>query len=425
MTATETTISGGQRFHYGWVVLAMGTLVVFASLGLGRFAYSAVLPAMKKGLTMGNAEAGALATANMVGYLAFCLIGGALAARFGPRVVITCGLTLAAVAMAMTGFAGSFASAALWRGLAGVGSGASNVPVMGLMAAWFAKKRRGLAAGIAVAGSSIGLIVTGPFVPCIMARYGDGGWRPCWFVFAGATLVVAVCAAALLRNRPSDIGERPIGAGDDEPAAAQGGAKTEPMKWSDVYATPVVWLVGLVYIAFGFSYIIYMTFFNQCLITNGGYTPAQAGRLFMTMGWVSLVCGLIWGSVSDVIGRKGALIIVYLIHATAFALFPLWPAPAGFTISAVLFGLSAWSIPGIMAAACGDIVGPRLAPAALGFVTVFFGVGQAAGPYVAGAMADAAKSSFWPALWLASAVALVGAIAAAVLPLHGRARSAA
>jgi len=181
----------------------MGTLVVFTSLGLARFAYSTVLPDMQKGLGMDNTQAGALATANMVGYLAFCVIGGVLASRFGPRVVITCGLGLAAFAMVMTGLAGSFAAAAFWRALVGIGSGASNVPVMGLTAAWFAPRRRGLAAGIAVAGSSIGLIVVGPVAPRIIAAWGADGWRVCWFIFGGAALLLAVGSALLLRNEPS------------------------------------------------------------------------------------------------------------------------------------------------------------------------------------------------------------------------------
>ena len=412
--ATETCGAKARRFHYGWVVLAMATLVVFGSLGLARFAYSVVLPAMQKGLGMDNRLAGALATANLIGYLAFCVVGGMLAARFGPRRVIAAGLGLAAVSMVLTGMAHSVAAAAVWRALAGIGSGASNVPAMGLMSAWFAPRRRGLAAGVAVAGSSVGLIVVGPLVPRILAAYGDGGWRVCWFVFGGATLVLAVGAAVLLRNRPSDVGLRPVGAGPDEPVVAAGGGA---VRWGDVYTRPIVWLVGLVYVAFGFSYIIYLTFFGKCLIAEGGYTQVEAGRLFMVIGWFSLLCGLIWGSVSDAIGRKGALAIVYVIHAIAFGLFPLWPTTAGFTVSAVLFGLSAWSIPGIVAATCGDLLGPRLAPAALGFVTLFFGMGQAAGPWVAGAMADAA-GSFWPALWLSAGVALLGAVGALLLPLR-------
>ena len=391
----------------------MGTLVVFGALGLGRFAYSVVLPSMQAGLGMDNTQAGALATANLVGYLAFCVIGGALAARFGPRVVITCGLALAAVSMLMTGTAGSFVSAVFWRALTGIGSGASNVPAMGLMSSWFAARRRGLAAGVAVAGSSIALIVTGPLVPRILAAHGSEGWRTCWFMFGGTTLALAVGAAVLLRNAPCDVGRKPVGFRPDEPTPS---GPSGSLRLGNVYNKPIVWLLGLVYVAFGFSYIIYMTFFTKCLIADGGYTQSQAGQLFMVMGWFSLFCGLIWGSVSDVIGRKRALAIVYLVHAVAFSLFPLWPAPTGFILSAVLFGLAAWSIPGIMAATCGDLLGPRLAPAALGFITLFFGMGQAAGPFVAGAMADAANS-FWPALWLCAGVALLGAVGALLLPL--------
>jgi len=124
--------------------------------------------------------------------------------------------------------------------------------------------------------------------------------------------------------------------------------------------------------------------------------------------------------VSDAIGRKSTLIIVYLIQTVAFGLYALQPNPVGFTISALLFGVTAWSIPGIIAAACGDLLGPRLAPAALGFVTVFLGVGQAAGPTVAGMLADA-RHSLLPAMLLAAGVALFGAVLSVTLhPVHGK-----
>ena len=391
----------------------MATLVVFGSLGLARFSYSVLLPSMQKGLGMDNTFGGALATANLIGYLLFAVAGGVLAARFGPRRVIASGLTVAAISMFMTGMAHSIAEAAIWFALAGIGSGASNVPVMGLLAAWFAPNRRGLATGIAVAGSSIAIILVGPLVPYFQVAYGDNGWRMCWFIFGGVTLVLAVGAATILRNRPSELGQVPVGAEHEETIPDK---KIHSLPWGEVFKRQIVWLVGFVYLAFGFSYIVYMTFFNKCLIAEGGYTQVEAGRLFMLMGWFSLFCGIIWGSVSDMIGRKMALAIVFLVHTVAYSLFPLWPTPLGFTISAILFGLSAWSIPGIMAATCGDILGPRLAPAALGLITLFLGIGQAAGPFVAGVLADT-TNSYWPALWLSAGVAFLGAIGSLMLPL--------
>lgn len=400
-----------SRVHYAWVVLITGTFVVFGSLGLARFGYSVVLPAMQTGLNMDNTQAGILATANLVGYLALSVIGGALAARFGPRAVITVGLSLAGLSMVLTGMANGLVSAAVWRAITGIGSGASNVPVMGLLAAWFSTQRRGLASGIAVTGSSIGLILLGPVVPSILSAYGESGWRICWYLFGGITLLLAAVSFVLIRNRPSEKGLKPFGSDAEESVSTQ---QNEGLKWGRVYRSAPVLHLGLVYVAFGFSYIIYMTFFVKHLLAEGGYTPDAAGSLFMTMGWFSLLCGLIWGTVSDVIGRKTTLMIVYLIHTAAFSLFAIWPVPTGFTISAILFGLSAWSIPAIMAAACGDVLGSRLAPAALGFITLFFGIGQAIGPSVAGAIADTA-GSFAPAFLLAAGIALLGAVSSFLL----------
>ena len=399
------------RLHYGWIVLATGTLVVFGSLGLARFGYSMVLPPMQEGLGLDNTQTGALATANLVGYLLLALIGGAAATRYGPRLVIAAGLALAGIAMLLTGLANGFRTAAAWRAVTGIGSGASNVPVMGLLASWFATRRRGLASGIAVAGSSLALIFVGALVPRILGIYDESGWRVCWYIFGGVTLLLAVGGFFILRNRPSEMGLKPFGADDHDPVQTPDGDK---LQWGRVYRSGAVWHLGLVYAAFGFSYIIYLTFFTKHLIGEGGYTQDAAGDLFMTMGWASLVCGLLWGTVSDVIGRRRALIIVYIIHTVSFSLFALWPATPGFTLSAVLFGLSAWSIPAIMAAACGDVLGPRLAPAALGFITLLFGIGQAIAPSIAGAIADA-TGSFYAAYLLAAGVALSGALGAFLL----------
>ena len=245
----------------------------------------------------------------------------------------------------------------------------------------------------------------GPLVPRVLSAYGDNGWRMCWFIFGGVTLLLAVGGFIFLRNHPAEKGLKPFGADTEDIASS---SRSKGLEWGLVYRSPAVWHVGLVYVAFGFSYIIYMTFFAKRLMAEGGYSQQAAGGLFMAIGWFSLVCGLIWGTVSDMIGRKGALIIVYLIHTVSFTMFALWPTPVGFTISAILFGLSAWSIPAIMAAICGDILGPKLAPAGMGFMTLFFGIGQAIGPSVAGAMADAAGSFTLPLL-LAGGVAFLGA----------------
>lgn len=398
-----------NRPGYSWIVLASGTLAVFAALGLARFGYTAILPAMQVGLSLDNTQAGFLATANLAGYLAMAAIGGALASHIGPRLVIAAGLALAGVSMIMTGLTDSFFAAAAWRFLTGIGSGAANIAVMGMLPAWFPQQRRGLAAGIAVSGSSIALITVGPLVPWLIQINGSDGWRTTWFLFGAVSLAIACICLLLIVNRglTSLSLATPYAGTSPHPSSA-------PSSWGSVYRSWPIWHLGLVYTAFGFSYIIFMTFFIKHLIVSGGYSRSSAGTLFMTMGWASLCGGFIWGAISDRIGRKRTLVTVYLIHAVAFSLFGTTSSAAGFTTAAVLYGLTAFSIPAIMAAACGDVLGHKMAPAALGFVTLFFGTGQAIAPSIAGAIADR-SGSFSAAFLLASAVALLGVIGSATL----------
>jgi len=86
----------------------------------------------------------------------------------------------------------------------------------------------------------------------------------------------------------------------------------------------------------------------------------------------------------------------------------------GFYVSAVAFGVAAFSIPTIMAAASGDAVGGRLAPAGLGFITLFFGIGQALGPVIGGWLKDT-TGTFAYAFLLSAGVSLLGAAGSLIL----------
>ena len=194
----------------------------------------------------------------------------------------------------------------------------------------------------------MGLTLSGPLVPRLVASYGESGWRVAWFALAGITAVLAVLAFAVIRKRGPSLQRRPAGSGPaGEPHVSR----------RAVYLSPRIWHLGAVYFAFGFAYMTFMTFFTKRLIADAGYSAQAAGSLFMVMGLVSIVCGTMWGSISDRVGRRPALIMIFGLQAVSYLAFALWATPAGFTVSAVLFGITAWATPAIMATAAGDIVG--------------------------------------------------------------------
>jgi MFS family permease len=412
------------------VILAVGTLCVFGAVGMGRFGYGMLVPSMQLGLGMNNVDAGILATANLVGYLVMSVIGGALATRFGARIVISAGMLLAGIGMVLTGWAALWMTAAVWRLLTGLGTGAVNVPTMGLVSAWFSRERRGLAVGVVLAGQAAALIVAGFLFPWILSVQGDmNGWRLCWHLVGGLTIVLGVVAILFMRNGIGDSAlimgrERAVSVAGISAEAmagptrgrdtARAGVAEAGLNWRLVYRSGHVVHLGMVYLTYGFSYIIFMTFFTTRLVSDMSFTEGTAGRLFMLLGLLSVFSAGLWGWVSDRVGRKPVIIVILSMLTASLAVLALPGSTASVLLSTVLFGLSSWSVPVLMAATCADAVGPRMGPAALGLITLFFGVGQAVAPTVAGAMADAANG-FSSAFWLAAGVMGLGTLGAVPL----------
>jgi MFS family permease len=387
----------------------LGHLNVLCALGLARFGYTMILPAMKEGLQLSYAETGWLATGNFFGYMVSSFVAGLIATRCPPRRMILFALCCLALGLASTALATGFPSALAARTFTGLASGTLYIPAMTLPTIWFAPRRRGMAAGIQTGGSGLGLILSGLLIPEMLHRFGPAGWRHSWLLLALLVGFVWLLMLGFVRNRPEDVGQHPYG---DDRAFSRSPAG--PTRWREVFANRDLWGLGGVFACFGFSYVIYVTFFAAHLVKAGGLSPEAAGQVWGLAGVLSLGSGLIWGSLADRIGKGYGLAIVFGLHAVSFATFALGRTAPVFVASAALFGFAAWSIPAIMAAAVGDYARTSLAAAGLGFITIIFGVGQAIGPPIAGRLADWTQS-FSGAFLLASGVALVGCVGALAL----------
>jgi MFS family permease len=144
----------------------------------------------------------------------------------------------------------------------------------------------------------------------------------------------------------------------------------------------------------------------------------EAGQVFAVLGVLSIVSGMIWGGISDIFGRKKGLVFAFSILALSYLCFASWKDVIGFYVSAIIFGISISSVPTIMAATAGDVVGGRFAPATLGFITIFFGIGQSIGPGVAGWLKDVTGTFAW-GFMLSALVSFVGALCSFALRERG------
>jgi MFS family permease len=142
-------------------------------------------------------------------------------------------------------------------------------------------------------------------------------------------------------------------------------------------------------------------------------SESLAGNFWSVVGCLSLFSGPVFGSISDKLGRKAGMVIVFSFQFLAYLLVASGLPGIFLYLSIFCYGLVAWSIPAIMAAAVGDYTGPENAAKAFGFITLIFGMGQISGPAIAGILAQHSgsfSSSFYMAAALAGAAILLSAM---------------
>ncbi len=373
-----------KSIYYGWYVVAAGTLCVFAGLGFGRFALGMLLPAMGASLNLTYSQMGLISTSNFVGYLLAVLVCGYLSARIGSRLLIFLALLLVAASMLLVSRADGFVTAAFFYTLTGMGSGASNVPMMSLVASWFGTGQRGRAAGFIVIGSGFAILLSGRLIPYLNQLREVDGWRISWLVLGLIVLVISLICFLVIRDSPHELGLKPVG-----PEKESGQKKLPLVEDRGLTVTRKdIYHLGMIYFLFGYTYVIYATFIVTTLVQERGFSETVAGNFWSWVGFLSLFSGPVFGTLSDRLGRKSGLILVFSIQMLAYLLVALTLPGIFLYLSIGCYGIVAWSIPSIMAALVGDYVGPQKTARVFGFITFIFALGQIAGPAVAGFLAE-------------------------------------
>lgn len=400
--------SHNRLLHYGWVIILAGCLVLFACFGLARYAYAMLLPAMQTGLGLSYDQSGYIGTGNFIGYLLSVMLVPSALRHTTPRIAVTGGLLVISLALLAISRCTAFWQVFCLYTLAGSGGGFANIPLMQLITYWFQRSHRGRALGLTLGGNGAGIALAGVLIPLLNQAYGIEGWRTGWLVLGLICLLVTLIAGLLLRNSPSELGLEPIGT-----AGTCCAWQLEHRSRAD--DAGLLLRLGLVYLAFGATFMIYGTFMVTTMVREYSMTEAAAGAYWSWVGLFSLFSGVLFGGISDRIGRKNGLALVFLVQTAAYLLVGLQLGGGWLVASIVFYGLAVFAIPAIMAAAVADYLGLARAAAAFSTVTLFFAVGQSAGPALAGVLARM-SGSFSPAYLLAAGLTTLACLCVLTLP---------
>lgn len=417
-----------EPIFYGNFIVAAGFFALFVSMGArnGLGVFIKEMEADRIWDTRTEISA-VIAIGTMVNALTQPFLGR-LYDRYGARIVISASLLVLGVATLTFTFAGlvfpdfsvdisilGFFTYTLKSSLiylifiygfvmSTASSGVSLVTVHSVLSKWFYRKR-GMMLSIATSGASVGGMLLTPFASFLIA---SAHWRIAWIALALFVLLLALpIVLIIMRDSPSEVGERPDGDKSD-PAPANGRAAGNAMavakapletdRWKNALRSPPFLQLSSAYFVCGVTTIIISAHYVPFAL-DLGISQGVAGLAFGFMQGLNAVGVLVVGFLADKFSRKNLLGTIYFIRFLAYVMLvapgfagQLWgvsiPPSIGIWGFAVLAGMSWIATPPLTSSLTADIYGVRHIGTLNGLSTMSHQIGGSFSVLMAGVLYD-------------------------------------
>jgi len=363
-------------------LLAVGGLIAMASaVGIGRFIYTPILPPMVESLHLSQGQAGLIASANFLGYLA-----GALAAAgipiADPRRWLLAALAASAVTTAMMGWSESMAAFVLVRLVGGIASAFVLVLASTVVLERLTVAGRGELTAIHFSGVGTGIVVSSLLTWAL--EVSELGWRAMWFGGGVISLLGTIAATMLVPAAGSTTPTRSV----QSPASGRG-----------------LPLLALAYGLVGFGYVITATFI-VAIVRGSAVMQSVEPLVWLVFGVSAVPSVAAWVAAGRRVGILQAFAAASIVEAAGVALSVAWQTLPGLFLSAALLGGTFMGLTALGLMAAQGLSADRRRAFAL--MTSAFGLGQIVGPLVAGYGHDLTGSFYLPSM-VAAAGLLLGA----------------
>lgn len=355
---------GTARLAVTALGLAAGPAV---ALGIARFGYGLLVPAMRADLGWTYSEAGLANAANAFGYLVGAVLSAVAIGRYGARATAVTGLVATIASTAATGLVDGFWAICALRFLPGL-AGAFVFVAGGVMVARLAGAapgRRGLLIGLFYVGPGVGMAVAGLLLPGLVDARPEA-WRMGWLAAAVAAAALAPLFLLAARGVPP--------ATDTEE-----GAQVHVGAWRFVPALAS-------YFVYALGMIGYLTFVVADLVADG------ASAAVVTGFWVCLAAATfpgpwLWQRLLDRADDGRALALLCGLMAAGAGL-SVVGGLAGAFASALLVGIGMLAVVAATTSLVRKGMEPAAWPAGIAVFTTVFGIGQTIGPWLTGVVSD-------------------------------------
>ncbi|MDM0023591.1 YbfB/YjiJ family MFS transporter [Variovorax saccharolyticus] len=368
---------------------ALACMVALAvAMGLGRFAFTPMLPVMLHEGKLDLQAGGVLASLNYLGYFLGALSCAAI--RLKPTSMVRGGLVATAALLLGMGLLQGFTPWGVLRTAAGVMSAWTFVFASGWGLRRLAETGAPALAGVIYTGPGIGIAATG-LLGGALGRWGsEAGW-------IGFGLLSLALIAIIWRI---------FGDGESGPVSAPAAAAPPSAAESAAASRDARWLVALYGLA-GFGYIITATFLP--VIARQALPGSPWPDFFWPLFGLAIVPGALIGARAPIHWDNRLLLAVaYALQALGVVLSVAWPTIWGFGLGSLLLGMPFTAIT-LFAMRDARRLRGNASAGLIGYATASYGVGQILGPLFAAPLAQR-TGSFAVPLLVAAAVLALGAL---------------
>lgn len=406
-----TTIAQ-SKFFYGWVIVAVSTLMIFITYGI-IYSYSVFFKPLASYFGWDRSAVSAIYSVFLFLRGAISIGTGWLADRHGPvKLMVFCGL-MAGLGLILTSRVNALWQIYLTYGLIeAIGLSGSFTIGMAITSRWFTKKR-GTALGIVSSGSGLGTLILVPAAERLISTFD---WSTAFVILGIIAWLFMITTAFLLRVPTkemlyqNDSAEKQSTTATDEDEVKTLSTGRPDMSLKTAVRSEKLWMLFLIFSLFVFCLQIIMVHLVN-YATDIGISQLVAATFISTIGLVSIAGRVLIGIGSDKFGSNNALVFccALLSISLIWLLFTrtLW----GFYLFAIVFGFAYGGEIPLIPMFIGQFFGTRSMAALIGLLLFVSNIGGALGPWVGGKIFDMTMN--YQLAFVITAIASLAALVAA------------
>jgi MFS family permease len=367
------------------VIIIAGFFTVFVAFAI-RYGYGLLLPEMLSSLSISKTAAGVIYSSYFFTATLLAPMLGLLVDRWNARVILTVFVALLGMGACLMSLSATVLQASIFFAIVGIGHSACWAPVVTVVLRWVSEKRRGIALSMVDLGSTVSIAFWSIMIPLMIVPYG---WRMVWVCMGALGLLVAGMDACFVRSHPSSELENTV-------------SKIAPKVQISIKAAYVAilrdkrfHLIGFSYLLLSFSVLIPLLFLTTYATQELKISYSSAAGILGVAGVAGAIGKLIFGPISDFVGRVKVMMLCGVVIAAGGMGFAYARGLAALIFFTVVFGVGYGTIWPVFAASARDLFSKEYAGSIVGLWTVYHGLGSIIAPVFAGWTIDASGNYYW------------------------------